>query len=277
MSLNTFTSLIIGPAYLKVIQGLRNSSATGADYIDTRTVKVAAKQIAPALTHIINLSISTSTFPSLWKYAKVVPLLKSPTADTLLPKSYRPVALLPILSKVLEKIVFSQFVEYLEENNLIHPNLHGSRAAHSTSTALIQLYDKWADDTENDKMVGVLICDQSAAFDLCDHYIMVEKLKLMGMEDTAAAWIWSYLSGRRQSCFVDGQMSSPLDLLSCGVPQGSIGGPLLWLCFTCDQPDGVHEHKVDGQNLHRGCGVAEGGQVAEGEQVQGGKGDCVAI
>ena len=94
------------------------------------------------------------------------------------------------------------------------------------------------------------------------------------MEDTAAAWIWSYLSGRRQSCFVDGQMSSPLDLLSCGVPQGSIGGALLWLCFTCDQPDTVHEHQVDGQDLHRGCGVAEGDQVAEGEQVQGGKGDC---
>ena len=172
---------------LKVILGLKNSSATGVDFIDTRTVKLAAKQIAPALTHIINLSISTSTFPSLWKFAKVVPLLKSLTADKLMPKNYRPVALLPILSKVLEKIVFSQFVKYLEENNLIHPNLHGSRAAHSTSTALIQLYDKWADDVENDKMVGVLICDQSAAFDLCDHYLLIEKLQLLGLEETAAA------------------------------------------------------------------------------------------
>ena len=198
---------------LKVIQGLKNSSATGTDFIDTRSIKVAAELISPALTHIINLSISTSTFPRMWKHAKVIPLLKSSTADNLQPKSYRPVALLPILSKVLEKVVFGQFVQYLEHNNLVHPNLHGSRAAHSTSTALIQLYDRWA---------GVLICDQSAVFDLCDHYLLVEKLKLLGMEDAAAAWVWSYLSGRRQSCFVDGKLSSPLDLLPCGVPQGSM-------------------------------------------------------
>ena len=177
--------------------------------------------------------------------------MKSASSDPILPKSYRPIALLPILSKVLEKIVFSQLVEYLEVNNLIHPNLHGSRAAHNTSTALIQLYDKWAEEIEDDKMVGVLVCDQSAAFDLCDHYLLVEKLKLMGVDDSAAAWIWSYLSGRKQICFVDGNLSSSLNLLSCGVPQGSIGGPLLWLCFTCDQPDVVHEHPIDGEDLYR--------------------------
>ena len=128
--------------------------------------------------------------------------------------------------------------------------------------------DKWEEDCENDKLVGVLICDQSAAFDLCDHYLLIEKLKLLGMEDTAAAWVWSYLSGRQQSCFVDGKLSSPLDLLPCGVPQGSIGGPLLWLCFTCDQPDAVHEHHVVGQDLHRGCIDNRGEQA-----VPGGQGD----
>ena len=86
----------------------------------------------------------------------------------MLPKSYRPVALLPIMSKGLEKVLFGQFVKYLEENNLLHPNLHGSRSSHSSSTALIQLYDKWAGQAENDKLVGILICYQSAAFDLCD-------------------------------------------------------------------------------------------------------------
>ena len=109
----------------------------------------------------------------------------------------------PIFSKVLEKIVFT-------------------RAAHSTTTALIQLYDRWADEVERDRMVGVLICDQSAAFDLCDHSLLVQKLRLLGMEDTAANWVWSYLSGRQQSCLVDGKLSSPLDIPSCGVPKGSI-------------------------------------------------------
>ena len=255
---------------VKTIQSLKNSTATGIDFIDTRTVKLAANLIAPYLTHIINLSVSTRTFPIKWKYSKVIPLLKSQTADPLLPKSYRPVALLPILSKVLEKIVFTQFITYLEANGLVHPNLHGSRAVHSTTTALIQLYDRWADEVERDKMVGVLICDQSAAFDLCDHRLLVEKLRLLGMDDTAADWVWSYLSGRKQSCQVDGKLSSPLDIPSCGVPQGSIGGPLLWLCYTCDQPDVVHEHPVDGLDSQRGCGDA----VPAEAQVPGGPGDC---
>ena len=260
---------------LKLIKGLKNSSATGVDYIDTHTVKIVADLIAPALTHIINLSIRTSTFPSSWKYAKVIPLLKSTTCDPLLPKSYRPVALLPVLSKILEKAIFSQLAQYLEENRIIHPNLHGSRPNHSTSTALIQLYDKWVEEMEDGKMVGVLICDQSAAFDLCDHYILVEKLRLMGLENDSLSWIFSYLSDRKQSCFVEGHLSSPVPLFSCGVPQGSIGGPLLWLCFTCDQPDVIHDHAVDGQDLHRGCSHDVLGQEKERQEdlaVQ--EGDC---
>ena len=250
----------------KLIRGLKNSGATGVDYLDTRTLKLISDYIAPALTHIINLSITTSVFPNTWKWAKVVPLLKSPACDTILPKSYRPVALLPVMSKVLEKVVFGQLVTYLEENQLIHPNLHGSRSGHNTSTALNQLYDRWVEQVEAGNMVGVLFCDQSAAFDLCDHEILIEKLRLMGVENSALGWIRSYLSQRKQSCFVDGELSAPLNLLNCGVPQGSIGGPLLWLCFTCDQPDAIHDHPVVGHDLNRGCGgedQEQQGQVAE--------------
>ena len=143
----------------KIIRCLKSSSATGVDYIDTRTVKLAEELLAPAITHIINLSISSSTFPSIWKWHKVIPLLKAMSCDPLIPKSYRPVALLPIFSKILEKAVFSQLVEYLEDNGLIHPNLHGSRAGHSTSTALMQMYDTWVEEVEDGKMVGVLLCD----------------------------------------------------------------------------------------------------------------------
>ena len=151
--------------------------------------------------------------------------------------------------------------------------MHGSRPGHNTSTALVQLHDRWLEEVEDGKMVGVLLCDQSAAFDLCDHAILVEKLKLMGVEEGAANWILSYLSGRKQSCFVDGHLSSAMSLFSCGVPQGSIGGPLLWLCFTCDQPDVVHDHPVDGQDLHRGCGQVQAGAVVHGEESANRQGD----
>ena len=116
------------------------------------------------------------------------------------------------------KAVFNQLVQYLETNELIYPNLHGSRAGPSTETALSQLYDEWVEEVEAGKMVGVLLCDQSAAFDLCDHYILIEKMKLMGVDDISAAWFCRYLSGRRQSCYADGQLSAPLNIPSCGVP-----------------------------------------------------------
>ena len=77
----------------------------------------------------------------------------------------------------------------MESNGLVHPNLHGSRAGHSTATALTQLYDQWVEEVEEGKMVGVLLCDQSAAFDLCDHHLLIEKLKLMGVADNEAAWL----------------------------------------------------------------------------------------
>ena len=142
---------------LKLIKGLKNSSATGMDFIDTRTVKLGAEALAPAIQHIINLSITTSTFPSDWKWHKVVPLLKSADCDKILPRSYRPVALLPVISKILERAVFNQLVIYLEDNNLVHPNLHGSRAGHSTATALTQLYDDWAEAVDQGSIVGVLL------------------------------------------------------------------------------------------------------------------------
>ena len=257
----------------KLIHNLKNSSSTGIDYIDTKTIKLVAKNIAPALSHIINLSVKTSTFPSLWKWAKVVPLLKSASADPILPKSYRPVALLPIMSKILEKVVFSQLIGYLEENDIIHPNLHGSRAGHDTSTALLQMYDRWVEELEENKMVGVLFCDQSAAFDLCDHSILLDKLELMGLGQGALDWVRSYLSCRSQSCFVDGELSTPIKLLELGVPQGSIRGPLLWLCFTCDQPDVVHNHPISGQDLHRGCQEQQQATENEGEHGGGHEGD----
>ena len=108
-------------------------------------------------------------------------------------------------------------------------------------------------------MVGVLLCDQSVAFDLCDHSLLVEKLRLMGVDESFANWLLSYLSDRKQSCIVDGHMSSPLELPDCGVPQGSIGGPILWLIFTCDQPDVIHEHIMNREKVDRGCADHGGG------------------
>ena len=122
---------------LKVLKSLKNSKSTGTDNIDTYVIKLVASEIVGPLTYIVNMSIAKSTFPSCWKHAKVVPLLKK--GDPLIPKNYRPVAFLSIFSKVLERLIFNQLVGYLDSNSLLHSNHHGSRSGHSTSTALIQM------------------------------------------------------------------------------------------------------------------------------------------
>ena len=96
-------------------------------------------------------------------------------------------------------------------------NHHGSRPGHSTATALIQMYDSWVEEVDDGNLVGVMMVDLSAAFDMVDHDILLKKLQLFGLDDMALSWVKSYLSGRCQSVYVDGCLSPPLDI-ACGVP-----------------------------------------------------------
>ena len=105
--------------------------------------------------------------------------------DRLDPKNYRPVALLPILSKVLERAIYFQLVDYLDANHLFHPNHHGSRGSHNACTALLQMYDTWIDAVESGNMAGVMMVDLSAAFDMVDHDLLLQKLELIGLDAQA--------------------------------------------------------------------------------------------
>ena len=134
-------------------------------------------------------------------------------------------------------------VHYLEENNLLHPSHHGFRAKHSTSTALIQMFDSWIEAFEHGEVSAVLMLNMSAAFDVVDHQILLNKLELYGFEDNSLFWIKSYLSNRYQSVYIEGHLSDPLPV-DCGVPQGSILGPLLYILYTNDLPESVHEHHL---------------------------------
>ena len=106
------------------------------------------------------------------------------------------------------------------------------------------MYDQWLHEVDNDKMVGIMMVDLSAAFDMVDHSILMQKLKIYGLDNQTITWVQSYISGRSQAVMVDGALSPALSLM-CGVPQGSILGPLLYILFTNEIPDLVHDHQDD--------------------------------
>ena len=123
-----------------IMKSIKNSTSSSINWIDNRCLKMVATEITPAITKIINLSIQTSVFPSSYKSSKLVPILKK-SCNPLECNSWRPVNQVASVGKIVERALFGQMVQYLEKNSLLHPNQHGGRAGHSTTTALIQMYD----------------------------------------------------------------------------------------------------------------------------------------
>ena len=174
-------------------------------------------------------------FPTGWKYAKVIPLLKNSKLSVFERKSYRPVALLSPLSKILEKIIYVQLYNYFARNKILHPRLHGYRKNRSTQTALLEMYDQWVLAANKGHISGAVFLDLSAAFDLVSHDLLQQKLQVYGLQSDFLEWINSYMSNRSQSVWVD-HVLSPSLRCDVGVPQGSNLGPLFFLLFANDLP-----------------------------------------
>ena len=214
-----------------IVRKINSSKAYGQDMIPPSLVKDAISEICEPLTQLINLSLTTSIFPSIEKFARVKPLFKSGNHSIM--SNYRPISILPVFSKILESVVHNQLSEYLEKHQLLTSSQFGFRRNRNTQQAVTLITDHIRLNFDKGCHTGAVFLDLSKAFDTVDHASIINKLSSYGIEDTERKWFESYLFGRKQSVEYGGVLSDH-QTITTGVPQGSILGPILFVLLMND-------------------------------------------
>ena len=227
----------------RIIMASKPTSST-VDPIPTKIMLECMDILLPVLVRIVNSSLLAAIVPRPFKTAIIKPLLKKNGLDTNDCNNYRPVSNLSFVSKILERVVSKQLVQHLNANNLLDPFQSAYRHGHSCETSLLRLLNDVLCSTDRGDLSLLVLLDLSAAFDVIDHELLLSRLqKEMGITGTALRWFNSYLVDRTQHVVVK-QASSQSTSLNCGVPQGSVLGPILFSIYTSQLGRIIDSHGV---------------------------------
>lgn len=224
----TFSSVSEKHVYKK-LRRLDVKKATGFDAIPPKLIKIAADCLCKPVTYLINMCIKTSKFPEMLKYAEVSPIYKKD--DPLDKKNYRPISVLPCLSKVFESVIIDQMSEFFDR--IASPYMSGFRKSHNCQSVLLRFVEKCKTAIDNNMVYGAVLTDLSKAFDCLPHRLVVSKLRAYGLSEDSCMLIANYFTGRKQRVKIGGNRGEWMTLLK-GAPQGSIFGPFIFNLFQND-------------------------------------------
>ena len=214
-----------------IVKDVNISKLSGLDNVSSYILKEAFKILIAEVTFMYNLSIRFSKFPDAWKQALVIPIPK--VGNPSLVQNYRPISLLPLPGKILEKLVHKQLSNYLEMDELLVDEQHGFRKGHSTTHAVAQLSNYVSKKLDSRMATLVAYIDFRKAFDCVQHPLLINKLARLGAGGMVLDWVRSYLSNRTQRVYAN-NVYSPTQVITQGVPQGSVLGPLFYIIYAND-------------------------------------------